>query len=73
MTTRLSTPVSRETIQEYRPDGGGAARPLIVTLHPGGVITLRPKGTKREVSVTIAWVYERAVMGQAGIPARRGK
>lgn len=71
MTTKLKSAVTRETVGEYRPDGGGRNRPLIVSLEPGDVLRIRPKGTQREVLVPIDMVYRDAVLRQAAIPQRR--
>lgn len=71
MATKLKAAVTRETVGEYRPDGGGRNRPLIVTLDAPDVLRIRPKGTQREVVVSIEVIYRDAVLRQAAIPQRR--
>lgn len=66
MTTKLSAPVARETTKEYRPDGGGRLRPLIVTLLPGDVLELRPKGLKQPpIQLALGVLYEQGVYAKA--------
>jgi hypothetical protein len=59
MTTALYKPVRRRT-RELRRDGG-KLRAVIVTLYPAGHIGLRLHGTRREETIPIQAVYERAV------------
>lgn len=71
MTTKLKVAVTRETVGEYRPDGGGRNRPLIVTLDAPDVLRIRPKGTQREVIVSLETIYRDALLRHASIPQRR--
>lgn len=59
MTTALHKPVRRRT-RELRREGG-KLRAVIVTLYPAGHIGLRLHGTRREETIPIQAVYERAV------------
>jgi hypothetical protein len=59
MTTILHKPVKRRT-RELRRDRG-KLRAIIVTLYPAGHIGLRLHGTRREETIPIEAVYERAV------------
>lgn len=57
MTTKLHKPVHRETEATVR--DGSKARPIIVSLLPGDVISLRPKGTQRAelIAAATVWMY----------------
>lgn len=55
MATRLNKPVARVT------EGTHRGRPLVVTLRPGDVISVRHLRTRAEYDVTIAMVYDLAV------------
>ena len=59
MTTKLRKPVHRESIDTIR--DGSKVRPIIVSLLPGDVITLRPKGTQRTELIAVATVWGYAV------------
>jgi hypothetical protein len=59
MTTTLSKPVKRRS-NEFRRDLG-KARVIVVTLYPAGYIGLRLQGTRREETIPIEAVYERAI------------
>jgi len=59
MTTRLTKPVSRVSGEVIR--DAGKFRQLVVTIYPNGLIGLRPQGTRREETLSIPWVYLRAV------------
>jgi hypothetical protein len=59
VTTILHKPVRRRT-REVRRDRG-KFRAIIVTLYPAGHIGLRLHGTRREETIPIEAVYERAV------------
>lgn len=68
MATKLTTAVTRESSREYRPDGGGKLRPLMITLQPGDVLELKPKGLKRPpVRLEMGALYELAVRKAAPI------
>jgi len=57
MTTKLRRPVHRETEATVR--DGSKQRSIIVSLLPGDVISLRPKGTRRAelIAVSTVWVH----------------
>lgn len=57
MTTKLRKPVHRETEAMVR--DGSKLRTVIVSLLPGDVISLRPKGTRRAelIAATTVWSY----------------
>lgn len=57
MTTKLRKPVHRESIATIR--DGSKVRPVVASLLPGDVISLRPKGTRRAefLSIATAWQY----------------
>lgn len=59
MTTSLHKPIKRRTLQERR--DRGKYRKLIVTLYPAGMIGLRLEGTRKEETIMIEAVYERAI------------
>jgi hypothetical protein len=59
MTTQLTKPVKRRS-NEKRHDRG-KYRAIIVTIYPAGFIGLRLEGTRREETISIEVVYERAV------------
>jgi hypothetical protein len=57
MTTKLHKPVHRETEATIR--DGSKQRTVIVSLLPGDVLSLRPKGTQRAelIAVSTVWMY----------------
>lgn len=81
MTTKLRRPVHRESVATIR--DGSKIRPVVVSLLPGDVISLRPKGTRRPefLAVTTAWHYavtlrvrkEQAERAAARKAKRRGR
>ena len=66
MATKLTAPVTRESLREIRPDGGGKHRPLVYTLLPGDVLEIREKGLKRPpIQLSLITLYERGVLSRA--------
>lgn len=66
MTTKLTTPVTREGTREIRPDGGGKLRPLVFTLLPGDVLEIREKGLRRPpITLSLVKLYEQGVYARA--------
>lgn len=69
MTTKLRKPVARETESQVR-DRGSRFRPLVVTLAPGDVISLRLKGTRYGCEIAISAVWYEAMTRKAVAEAR---
>jgi hypothetical protein len=59
MTTTLHKPVKRRT-NEVRRDRS-KMRPIIITLYPAGHLGLRLEGTRREETIPMQAIFERAV------------
>ena len=59
MTTKLTKPVKRKS-NEVRRDRG-KYRAIILTMYPAGHIGLRLEGTRKQETIPIEAVYERAV------------
>jgi hypothetical protein len=58
--TKLSKPVSR-VAEEAMVRDAGKWRALAITIYPGGFLGLRPYGTRREETVSLASCYSLAV------------
>ena len=73
MTTKLRKPVHRESQLTIR--DGSKVRAVIVSLMPGDVICLRPKGTRRAelLAVDTAWRYAVTLRVRAEVAARKSK
>jgi hypothetical protein len=71
MTTQLTKPVRRKS-NELRRDRG-KYRPIIVTLYPAGFIGLRLEGTRKEETIPIEAVYERAIKMRLAFEAAEKK
>lgn len=59
MTTRLTKPVKRLSNELYRDKS--KYRNIIVCIYPAGFIGLRLQGTRREETIPLSSVYERAI------------
>lgn len=59
MVTHLSKPVKRRT-NEVRRDRS-KIRAIIIAIYPAGYLGLRLQGTRREETIPIQFVFERAV------------
>lgn len=53
--TKLTKPVTRETSITKR--DGGKVRPIVVTLHPGGLLVAQ-KGTRRRMGISYESLYD---------------
>lgn len=52
----ITKAVSRKTSGTVR--DGSKRRPLVITIHPGDTLTLRPLGTRREEVIDIYAAYD---------------
>lgn len=65
MSTQLNKPVTRVTREPFVSFGPDRGRPFMVTLAPGDIITLRPKGRRSAVSAALKDVYTMILLGRA--------
>ena len=63
--TDTTKPVKRRTIAMVRDQG--RMRPLVVTIHPNGTLSLRPERTRREETVTLEAIYSMAVKARVAL------
>lgn len=69
--TSTDKPVTRVTRNAYPAKTGvsgqgyGPSRPISVTIAPGDILILRPKGTRQRVYIAIDTVYRFAVTSEA--------
>jgi hypothetical protein len=54
--TPISRVVRRVSLIPHR------GRHIVATLGPGDIVTLRPKGTRQEETVSLSWLYDQAVI-----------
>lgn len=64
MTTTLKKPVTRRTGENVTVRDRSKWRKIVVTLYPAGFIGLRLEKTRREETITLEAVYERAIMSR---------
>jgi hypothetical protein len=64
MTTTLTKPVRRRTNDSITIRDRSKWRPVVITLYPAGYMGLRLAGTRREETIAIEAIYERAVIGR---------
>jgi hypothetical protein len=57
--TRTTKPVTRETTARVREVG--QMRPVVITIEPSGIVTLRAKGTRQSYSLPVDALYDLAV------------
>lgn len=66
--TPLKKPIKRRSEELVR--DGSKFRRLVVVVYPSGFIGLRPEGTRREETITIKLVWEKAVQARVLREAR---
>lgn len=63
--TTLRKPVSRLTVEPLETYGPNRDRSFVVTLAPGDLLTLRPKGRRNAVTARLADIYRMILIGRS--------
>lgn len=71
MSTTLRKAVTRVTVEPFVSFGPDRGRPFVVTLEPGDIITMRPKGRRTAISARLADVYTMILIGRSNAERMR--
>lgn len=71
MTTRLTKPLRRQVA--WRPTMHGLKPLLVVTLYPGGIVSLREPRCRRTVELDLGKLYVQQLLELVRPPARRAR
>jgi len=63
--TTLRKPVSRVTVEPFEHFGPNRGRQFVVTLAPGDLLTLRPKGRRNAVTARLCDLYRMILIGRS--------